>query len=167
MCTCSHTINKITIKYRFPLLRMDDIMDYLSGDEYFKKIYLKSGYHQICIKEDDEWKIAFKTREGLYEWLVMPSGLTNALSTFMRLMNEALKEFLGKFVIIYVDDILIFSKTLEEHLMHIHKVFDKLREEKLLINLKKYSFVKKKLVYLGYVVLVEGLKWTLKKLRPP
>ena len=79
----------------------------------------------------------------------MPFGLTNALCTFMRLMNEVLKEFLGKFFIVYLDDILIFSKTLEDHLVHIHNMFDKLREEKLLINLKKYSLVKKELVYLG------------------
>ena len=82
----------------------------------------------------------------------MPFGLTNAPSTFMRLMNEELKEFLGKFVIVYLDDILIFSKILEDHMMHIHKVFEKLREEKLLINLKKCSFLKKELIYLGFIV---------------
>jgi len=136
MCIDYRALNAITIKNSYPLPRIDDLFDQLKGAKFFSKIDLQSGYHQVRIKESDIPKTAFRTRYGLFEFLVMPFGLTNAPAVFMDLMHRVFHEYLDKFVIVFIDDILIYSRTAEEHEQHLRIVLGLLHEHKLYAKLK-------------------------------
>jgi hypothetical protein len=155
MCVDYKALNKATMKNRYPLPLVDDLFDRLSGAKVFNRIDLRSGYYQIRIAEGDKKKIACRTRYGSYEFLVMPFGLTNALATFCTLMNDIFREWLDDFIVIYIDDILIYSGSLEEHL---RKVFQRLRENKLYVKLEKCEFGVTEVDFLGHRITQEGLK---------
>jgi hypothetical protein len=157
LCVDYRQLNKVTIKNKYPLLRIDDLFDQLGGESIFSKIDLRSGYHQVRIKGEDIHKNAFRMRYGHYEFVVVPFGLTNAPATFMCLMNNVLNKFLDKFVLVFIDDILIYSKNGEENEEHIRLVLQVLREHQLYAKFSKCEFFQKQIHYLGHVLSEEGV----------
>ncbi|TYK18600.1 pol protein [Cucumis melo var. makuwa] len=152
LCIDYRELNKVTVKNRYPLPRIDDLFDQLQGATIFSKIDLRSGYHQLRIRESDIPKIALRSRYGHYEFIVMSFGLTNAHAVFMDLMNRVFKDSLDTFVIVFIDDILIYSKTEAEHEEHLHQVLETLRANKLYVKFSKCELWLKKVTFLGHVV---------------
>ncbi|GJR03324.1 reverse transcriptase domain-containing protein [Tanacetum coccineum] len=157
MCIDYRELNKLTIKNRYPLPRIDDLFDQLQGSQYFSKIDLRSGYHQLRVHEDDIPKTAFRTRYGHFEFTVMPFGLTNAPAVFMDLMNRVCRPYLDKFVIVFIDDILVYSKTREEHEVHLGLVLELLKKEKLYAKFSKCEFWLREVQFLGHVINGDGI----------
>jgi hypothetical protein len=153
----SGQLNKVTVKNKYPLPRIDDLFDQLKDARIFSKIDLRSGYHQVRIKDEYINKTSFRTRYGHYEFTVVPFGLSNAPVVFMCLMNGVFREYLDKFVIVFLDDILVYSKTEEEHEHHLRMVLQVLREHQLYAKLSKCSFYQNQIHYLGHIISKEGI----------
>jgi hypothetical protein len=154
MCIDYRKLNKVTIKNRFPLPRIDDLLDQLQGAHVFSKIGLHSSYHQVRVKEEDIFKTTFRTRYGHYEFLVMSFKLTNAPVVFMDMINRVFHDYLDQFIVVFIDDILIYSKMLEEHLQ---KALEKVHREQLYAKLKKCNFWPDNLSFVGHVIFEEGV----------
>ena len=157
-CIDYRKLNGITKTDNHPLPRIDDTIDTLQGMKYFTTVDCASGYWQVIMNEQDKEKTAFITHEGLYEWNVMPFGLCNAPATFQRLMQEVLDDLIYTKVLVYIDDIIIYSKTFEQHLQDIEEVFGKLKKAMLKLKLEKCDFIKNEVKFLGYVVGKDGIK---------
>jgi hypothetical protein len=157
LCIGFRQLNKYTIKKKYLLPRIDDLFDQLRGEKIFSKIDLRVGYHQVRIKEEDIHKTTFGTRYGHYEFVVVPFGLTNAPIVFMCLMNGILRNYLDKFVIVFLDGILIYSKFEEDHEHHLRLVLQLLRENQLYARLSKCSFYQKQIHYLGHIISEQGI----------
>lgn len=164
LCVDYRALNSVTVKNKYPLPLIGETLDRLSQAKYFTKLDLRNGYHQIRIAEGDEWKTAFRTRYGHYEYQVMPFGLTNAPATFQNMINDTYMEYLDDFVVVYLDDILIFSNTLEEHKRHVRLALQKLRDNHLFAKAEKCSFHAAEVEYLGYLVGPSGIRMDPSKL---
>nr|GFA37429.1 putative reverse transcriptase domain-containing protein [Tanacetum cinerariifolium] len=166
MCIDYRELNKLTVKNRYPLPRIDDLFDQLQGSSVYSKIDLRSGYHQLRVQKEDIPITAFRTRYGHYELQVMPFGLTNAPAVFMDLMNRVCRPYLDKFVIVFIDDILIFSKDEKEHKEHLKAILELLKKEELYAKFSKCEFLVPKVQFLGYVIDSQGIHVDPAKIEP-
>lgn len=158
MCIDYRMINSLcTKRLNTPLPRIDECLERLSGAKYFSQLDLTSGYHQIRIREEDVPKTAFVTRYGSFEWKVLPFGLSNSPSVFQKMMNSVLSGYVDKFVQLYLDDVLLYSKTAEEHIKHIKLVLERFRQHKLYVNPSKSSFNQQEVEFLGMRVSAQGI----------
>jgi hypothetical protein len=157
MCVDYRALNEVTIKNKYPLPRIEDLFDQLKGARVFSKIDLRSVYHQLRIQPSDIAKTAFTTRYGLYEYTVLSFGLTNAPTYFMYLMNKVFMEYLDKFVVVFIDDILVYSRNEGEHEGHLRLVLQKLRDNQLYAKLSKCKFLLKEVSFLGHVITGGGI----------
>ncbi len=157
MCIDYRRLNQVTVKNKYPLPWIDDLFDQLQGASVFSKLDLRSGYHQLRIREADVPKTAFRTRYGHYEFLVMPFGLTNAPAAFMDLMNRVFRPYLDKFVVVFIDDILIYSKSRQEHQEHLRIVLSELRKHQLYAKFSKCEFWLSQVQFLGHVISQHGV----------
>jgi hypothetical protein len=157
LCVDYRALNEVTIKNKYPLPRIDDLFDQLKGAKYFSKIDLRSGYFQLKIRENDIPKTAFVTRYGQFEFTVMSFGLTNAPAYFMNLMNKVFMDELDKFVVVFIDDILVYSKSIQEHEQHLRVVLEKLRMHKLYAKFSKCEFWQERVPFLGHILTAEGV----------
>ena len=158
MCIDYRDLNNITIKNKYPLPHINQLIDRLSNAKWFSKLDLANGYHQIRVDPAHVHKTAFTTRYGMFEWLVLPFGLTNAPSIFMQLMQEVLAPFLDTFVVVYLDDILIYSTTLEAHVNHVHQVLQTLRKHQLFAKRSKCLLFQQRIEFLGYIISANGIE---------
>jgi len=157
LCIDYRQLNSVTVRNRYPLPRIDDLFDQLQGAQFFSKIDLRSRYHQLRIREEDILKTAIRTRYGHYEFLVMSFGLTNALVAFMDLMNTVFGQFIDRFVIVFIDDILVYSRSRKEHEQHLRMVLQNLRDHLLYGKFSKSEFWLESVAFLGHVVSRNGI----------